>query len=143
MTCMICATDTLRGLPMTDKSQLASVARDIVQGMRQGMPATAGIRKQRPGVCAVERCARLIEESCGGCARCQRCSIAAEIRAAEGHINDDRDAELTALMQDDDAIHGVVDQIIESLCGLHAPLGAAMVEECYGRKFLASPAGAS
>lgn len=141
-TCLICANEALQVLPLTNKSQLADAARGILHGIRQGV-VPDGLKSQRPGICAVERCARLIEESCGGCAHCQRCSIAAELRAAEGRINADRDAELAALERTDDTVHRIIDQLVEGLCGLHAPLGTALIEECYARKLLSSPAGAS
>ena len=135
-TCMICTNTVLADLPMTDKDQLGRVARTIIQGFRQGIPN--GIKAPRLGTCIVERCARLIEEACGSCATCQRCTIAAELRAAEGRINADRDAELVALTQADENINGIIDQFIEGLCPLHGPLGTALIEACYGTT---SPAG--
>lgn len=120
-------------LPMTDKSQVVRAARDFVQGLRSGLPQ--GIKAKRPGVCIVERCAQLVEETCGGCRGCLRCAIAAELRAAESRINAERDAEL-----EECGIAPLLDHVIEGLCALHAPLGTALIAECYGAKVFAAPA---
>ena len=139
---MICANEALRGLPMNDRNLLVQTARDIVQGMR--MTARGGIpdiKPKRPGICAVERCARMIEVSCGGCREtsCQRCLIAAELRAAEDRINDERDAELAELGLDDQSVDEIVDKIVEGLCDVHAPLKTMIVEEWYSRKIYTVP----
>ena len=136
-TCMICTNTALAGLPLTSKDQLGAAARTIIQGIRQGVPD--GIKAPRLGTCMVERCAQLIEEACAACTTCPRCAIAGELRAAEGRLNTERDAELVALSQTDEAVYGIIDQFVEGLCALHAPLGVALIEARYG----ASPAGMS
>lgn len=102
------------------------------------------IAAPRRGVCIVERCARSVEAPCGGCRSdaCQRCLIAAELRAAEDHINAERDAELLELEVGDEDLDPLVDQFAKSLCAQHVPFGKVLVGEWYGRRSF-SPAQSS
>jgi hypothetical protein len=138
--CVICSTKVLREIPMHDRHLLVLAARDMLQGMRtaSGGFLEPPMKPPRFGICVVERCARLIEASCGGCLEttCQRCSIAAELRAAESRINAERDAEIAELGSDQ-LIGEIVNKIAENLCGTHAPFGPVLVDEWYGRKIFA------
>ena len=143
---MICTNETFRGLPMDDRELLAHVARAVIRGMvstmRGGLKSLQTPRRRR-GTCIVERCARVIEASCGACRRpdCVRCEIAAELRAAEDRVNAERDAELAELGLDENDVEEVLDKMVEGLCGEHVPFGTVIVEEWYGRRTLlvASP----
>jgi len=119
---------------MNDRSALALVARDLVQGMVEGLRSSKDSLKslQLPsrGTRIVERCARTVEAPCRGCQKpdCPRCAIAAELRAAESRINAERDAEL-----DDSDIEVVVDKLVADLCADHAAFGPALAGQWYGR----------
>ncbi len=142
--CIVCTTAAFRGLSMSDKDVLARVARDFIQGMMLGRQESQDSLKNfqppRRGTCIVERCARTIEAACESCQEpsCQRCAIAAELRAAEKRINADRDAELMALADDTD-LEALVDKMAESLCVDHVAFGPALAGQWYGRRgFLVS-----
>jgi hypothetical protein len=86
--CIICMNDAFNGLSMHDKDHLARVARDVLQGMfsiLNNKDSFKSFQPARRGTCVVERCAQTIEAVCGSCQKldCQRCLIAAELRAAE------------------------------------------------------------
>lgn len=141
--CLICANVAFRALPMADGELLALTAREFLRGMRLmagDSPELMGAVNPVPrkGVCMVERCARLVEASCGSCRgeSCQRCVIAAELRDAENRLNGERDAEMRALGMDDDDLDEMVDKIAGSLCGEHAPFGTALLQEWYGKRDL-------
>ena len=147
MTCIVCTTEALRGVPMNDKDVLAYVARDLIQGMVSTMNDKGSLKNfQRPrrGTCIVERCARAVEDLCGRCqkADCSRCVIAAELRAAEGRINADRDAELAELGIDDEDVEAVIDKMVENICADHAPFGSALASQWYSRRSFLNAASA-
>lgn len=145
--CVICANESFRALPMGDGDFLASTARHFIQGMRSTAGGDAGTvlmgavkPSRRKGVCMVERCALLVEVPCGGCreASCQRCAIAAELRDSEDRLNAERDAELIALGMDDQDLDDMVDKLVGNLCGDHRPFGRALIQEWYGQRDLTS-----
>jgi hypothetical protein len=126
---------------MNDKEALSRAAQELIQGMISGLhdskDSLKNLQLPRRGTCVVERCARIVEESCGGCreSACVRCTIAAELRAAQDRINVERDAELG-----DDDLEAAVDKLVESLCEKHAAFGSALAGQWYGRRaFLGSP----
>ena len=136
---------------MEDAESLVLLARDFIQGMRSswsmrgdtGTVLMEARKPQREGTCMVERCARLVETSCGGCreACCQRCTIAAELRSSEDRLNAERDAELIALSTDDQDqdLENVLDRIVGSLCDLHRPFGRLITQEWYIQRDLMAP----
>jgi len=139
-TCLVCATAFFQGLSMNDKEALARAAQELIQGMISGLHESKeglkGLQLPRRGTPVVERCARIVEEPCGGCqeSACTRCTIAVELRAAEDRIYRERDAELS-----DDDLEAAVDKIIESLCEKHGAFGSALAGHWYSRRtFLAS-----
>ena len=137
--CIICTNVAFRGLPMHDKDLLAIAAREFVQGMLTGAESQLAKRldpkRPRVGTCIVERCARVVEISCGGCrqSNCVRCEIAAELRAAEDRINADRDAELAEL-GDAQIVDDIVGQFVDDLCAQHAAFGPVLASEWYGQR---------
>ena len=148
-TCVVCATEALRALPMRDGDFLARTAREFLLGMRTSLGGDAGTAlmgavklSRRKGVCMVERCARLVEAPCGRCrdASCQRCVIAAELRGAETQLNAARDAELITLGLDDEDLDDMIDKFVGNLCGEHRPFGHALIKEWYGQRDLTSAA---
>src|SRR5271167_659066 len=99
-TCLVCATAFFQGLSMNDKEALARAAQELIQGMISGLHESKeglkGLQLPRRGTPIVERCAQIVEKPCGACREpaCERCAIAAELRAAEDHIHAERDTEL-------------------------------------------------
>lgn len=139
MVCMICATEGLKALPMHEKDLLVQVAREVLDGL-VSTAQSAALKAIKPGprrgVCIVERCALCVEAPCRGCREkgCQRCVIAAELRAAEAHINAERDAELAARGFAEEDLDPLVDQFVENLCKEHVQFGSALVGEWYVRR---------
>jgi hypothetical protein len=136
--CIVCANDCFRDLPMDNSAVLTHVARDFIQGMSSTLGNKDGLKNfqsKRRGTCIVERCARFIEAPCHGCrkADCQRCTIVAELRAAEDQINADRDAELIELVSGDD-LEEVVDNMIGNLCADHAAFGPVLMGQWFTRR---------
>lgn len=147
--CLICTNDTLGQLPLHDKDVRMQVARDLISGMTSGLQKPGicgsmqklGKRPPRRGTCIVERCALEIEISCGRCGKidCLRCSIAAELRAAEDRINTERDAELDAMGIDENDLELAISNILDNLCATHTLFGSALAEQWYGRQNFAEP----
>ena len=146
--CLICTNDVFRGLSMQDNDALGRCARDFIQGMvLTAAQSSKGSFKsfqpsRRRGVCCVERCARVVEALCGGCQDpgCHRCMIAAELRAAEGRINSEREAELAELGLDDKDLEELVDKVVGGLCEDHGAFGPALAGQWYRRQsFLSFP----
>lgn len=135
-TCLVCSTDALLAVPMDDKDMLAATAREVLQGMISTRVGLKDFKRPRRGTCIVERCARTVEAPCGSCqkAGCQRCAIAAELRAAEDRINTDRDDELAELGLDDEDLEAFIDKLVENLCDAHAPFGYALSSQWYSRR---------
>ena len=145
--CFACSTGVLRGVLMNDEAALDRLAREFIQGILLGVDRgklKVSIRSfkppQRRGTCVVERCARFVETPCGACLGpgCQRCAIAADLRAARERIHADRDAELAELGVDDEQLETFVDQVIANLCAEHAPLGPALARHWYERQGIVS-----
>ena len=135
--CIVCSNDSFQSLPMHDSGVLARVARDLVQGMTSlSKDSLKNFVPPRRGTCIVERCARFIETSCGGCrkADCPRCAMAADLRAVEDQINADRDAELIELGLASGDLEGMIDQMVENLCGDHAAFGPELLKQWYARR---------
>jgi hypothetical protein len=148
MTCLICMNDAFRGLAMQDKEALALSARDFIQGLiLTAAQSSKDIFKsfqpsRRRGICLVERCARVIEVLCGGCQKpdCHRCTISAELRAAEDRINGEREVELAELGFDDKDLEERVDKVVWGLCKEHVAFGSALAGQWYSRQnFLSYP----
>jgi len=80
----------------------------------------------------VERCAQFIEASCRSCRGpdCARCTITAELRAAEDRLNAEHDAEF----RDDAYLDEIIKLIAENLCTEHGAFGSALVGQWYGRR---------
>jgi len=138
--CVVCANEAFRALPMRDNDVLARTAREFIQGMRATLGGDAGTTlmgavkpSRRKGICMVERCARLVEAGCGNCrdTGCQRCAIAAELRDAETRLNAERDAELISLGVDDQDLDEMIDKFVGNLCTDHRPFGHALIKEWY------------
>ena len=145
--CIICMTDAFRGLPMHDKDQLTHAAHELLQGLISGMTSILGnkdsfksFKPPRLGTCIVERCAQTLEVVCKGCRgpSCQRCLLAAELRAAEDRINDERDAELSELF-DNQTIEVMVDNMAKNLCENHVLFGPVLIGQCYSRRNFMTP----
>jgi len=136
--CIVCLTS--RELPMNDNTACERWAIKIIQGLLLPLGSKGSLASfvtpRRRGVCIVERCARSVEAPCGGCRKsaCQRCAIAAELRAAEDRINDARDAELIELGVDDTDLEAVIDAMINNLCTDHTAFGAVLAGQWYGRQ---------
>lgn len=142
--CMLCAHEGLRVLPMHERDRLVQVAREVLDGMAstarsEAMKAIKPARRR--GSCVVERCARHVERSCGSCREvaCPRCAIAAGLRAAEGQINAERDAELAAMGISDEDLDSLVDQLVANLCQLHVSFGPVLAGEWYTRRSFSVP----
>jgi hypothetical protein len=122
---------------MYDDDALASVARDVIEGLlvpsRNG--TFRGLKPARRGTCVVERCAQFIEEACHKCqnADCSRCTIAADLRSAQERINAERDAEIDSLGLSDQDLEGVVVKIAEGLCADHARFGSVLLEQWHAQ----------
>lgn len=146
--CMICAVDALRDLPMHDKDLLVLAAREIIQGMVVTASSNCMENFKPPprlGTCIVERCALFIETTCKGCRTesCPRCTIAAELRAAEDSINADRDAELAAIASEELNLERLLDNFVERLCAKHTPFGTVLFGQWYDRRSFLSPVSVS
>lgn len=133
--CMLCS-DTFGVFDTRDKTVLGHLARDVLQGMLSTAQAVASnpspLLGMRRGLCVVERCARAVEAPCGGCREtaCQRCLIAAELRAAETRINAERDTELAQQITDQD-LDVLIDGLVKNLCEKHAAFGSVLFGEWY------------
>ncbi len=149
-TCLVCMNDALRGLLLQDKDECARAAHDFIQGMiltaGQSTQSHRDVFKgfqplRRRGVGLVERCARVIEASCGGCLEdgCPRCMIAAELRSAEDRLHDEREAELAGLGADDEVLEELIDKIVGGLCKEHSAFGSALAGQWYNRQNFLSP----
>ncbi len=129
---------------MTDGPVLVRVARDLIAGMTSSFGDKESLKNFKPprrGTCLVERCARFVEEVCFKCGKadCQRCAIAAELRAAEEQINADRDAELLDQFGSQELEH-IVDNLVQSLCGDHGAFGPVLLKQWYARRsFIVDP----
>lgn len=124
---------------MNDKETLTLAAQELIQGMIAGLRESKQNLKDlglpRRGTSVVERCSRIVEEPCGGCKEeaCVRCTIAAELRAAQGRIDAERDAELG-----DADLEDAVDRLVEGLCEKHMAFGSALAGQWYSRRALLS-----
>lgn len=141
MTCLVCRNVAFRGLLMQDKDMLAFHARNFIDGLvlcaARNSKDSLKIFEPPPrrGISIVERCALMIEGACARCQEpgCQRCRIAAELRAAEKRINGERDVELAELGFDDKDLEGVIDKMAGGLCKDHVAFGAVLVGQWYSR----------
>jgi hypothetical protein len=145
MTCLLCTNDIFSGVLMDDQHTLVTIARQVIHGMASAMGNGNSLKsfqpKRRRGICIVERCARLVEASCAACrdATCPRCTIAAELRAAEDQINAERDAELAVIGVSDEDIEEAIDRMVGGLCKEHVAFGAVIVGEWHDRQTLVPP----
>ena len=82
---------------------------------------------KRRSVSLVERCARTVEKPCGACREpsCQRCLIAAELRASEPRIDAEDDADF--IMGFEKQLDETIDQMVGALCDLHRTFGPVVV----------------
>lgn len=131
--CIVCANPSFHELFLRDTAGLAN---GMIQGLLLPMGSKGildNFKPQRRGTCLVERCAQTVEAACMGCrkAGCPRCSIAAELRAAEARLEAERDAEIVELGVD---IEGLIDAIIKQFCTAHVALGKELAGQWYVRR---------
>ncbi len=131
--CIVCANPSFHELFLRDTAGLAN---GMIQGLLLPMSSKGvleNFKPQRRGTCLVERCAQTVEAACGSCreAGCPRCSIAAELRAAEARLNAERDTEISELGVD---IEGLLNDMITQFCTVHVALGRELAGQWYGRR---------
>jgi hypothetical protein len=127
-------------MSLDNKDECSRFARQTIQGLRLSLSKSCsksfGPPPSRQGTSIVERCARAVELPCNGCQRsdCLRCTIAAELRAAEERIHAERDAEIAELPLTSADLETLVDKIVGNLCVEHATFGSALTEQWYNRR---------
>jgi hypothetical protein len=127
---------------MEDKQAVMKAVRDFIEGLivmadRSDKDFIKSFKpSRRRGVCSVERCALAIESPCGSCQAfgCQRCLIAAELRAAKARIHDEREAELADLGFDNEDLEELIDKVVGGICPDHAAFGSELAGQWYNRQ---------
>lgn len=140
---MICTNASFHEIPLHDKELLVICARNLLNGLLstknhgfKGMP-----KRPARGISIVERCVQVVESCCKSCRQegCVRCAIASELRAAEGRIIDEREAELAEMGLDDHDVTEILDALVDDFCERHTPFGAVLLGEWHHHRSFTVP----